>query len=313
MKNNLLRNLSLLSIISLLTLSPAFAFADKGGKDKKENKKQDRQEKVEKRESNDDDDDDEKENRKENKCWVAYGHLISFGWLKKNKPLEIDGNCYLPFGIAKKFRGTSTTTPTDSVAPVISSIVVNTDITKATITWATDEKSNSTIFWSTISPVNTTSSSTQTLSQNNKVKNHKMVLNGLSASTTYFAIVKSKDSSGNVATSSEFSFTTKAPVIIGDTVPPTIFSVVAVVSISTSNIGWQTNEPATSKVYYSTTSPISTTSASFVESNALSTVHLLKIQNLATSTTYYAIVESKDAALNTRLSDQFSFTTASGI
>ena len=319
MKNNLLRNLSIFSILSLFVMSPVFASADNNSKSKKENKRQEKIEKIEKKEKveREDDDNDEDEDKKDgNKCWVAYGHLISFGWLKKNNPIEIDADCYLPFGIAKKFRGpTDEPTPPDTTAPIISNILVNSELTRAIISWTTDEKSDSAVFWSTTTPVNTGSTATPNLVQSNKVKNHKIVINGLSASTTYYAIIRSRDASGNTATSSEFSFTTKIPTVAGDTLSPTIFSVVAVVGTSTANIGWQTNEPATSKVYYSTSTPFGLTASStkFVESASLSIVHLLKLENLATSTTYYAVLESRDAASNTGTSSQFSFTTASGI
>lgn len=315
MKKNLFRDISLLFIVSTLALSPVLASADNNGKGKKENNKQAKQERVEKREAEDDDDNGRK--KKGSKCWTAYGHLIAFGWLKKNNPIEIGEDCYLPFGIAKKFRGgrnASTTPPfADTTAPTIYNIVVNPNFVKATISWTTNEKSDSTVFLGTATPVNIQSSTTKSITLGSKTLNHKVVINDLATSTTYHAVVRSRDASGNTATSSEFSFTTKTPVIISDTVSPTIFSVVAVVGTSTANVGWQTNEAAASKIYYSTTTPLNLTASgtNFIESLTLSTVHLLKLTNLATSTTYYMVVESKDAAANTQRSNEFQITTGS--
>ncbi len=296
----------------LLATSPLFAYAKNNGKNGNSEKKQ-KIEKMEKVEKEDTEDDEDRENGSDKKCWNAYGHLFAFGWLKKNERPEIDMDCFLPFGIAKKFRGyrNTATSTLDNSAPVISNIKTSVGITGATISWNTNGKSDSGVFWSIVSPVDIASSSVPHVVLAGQTKNHQVAINGLSASTTYYAVVRSKDSSGNSATSSEFSFTTKPIVIVSDTTPPVIHSIIAVVGTSTANIGWQTNEPATAKVYYGTTTPLSKTASSTnsVESNALSLARLLLINNLSTSTTYYVLVESKDGASNIQTSSQFSFTT----
>ena len=91
-------------------------------------------------------------------------------------------------------------------APVISNLIASSiKVNKSTISWTTDTKSSSNVWFSKISPVNTTIRAN--LSKKNKVLNHKIVLNKLDANTKYYVIVNSINNSGTT-TSSEISFTT---------------------------------------------------------------------------------------------------------
>ncbi len=293
MNTGILKKSFILLIAGTMITYPLFASAH-GYEDK--NREKNREQKSEL-----------KDDKYEKKCLKAYGHLIAFGWLKNNEDFDIDGDCYLPFGISKKFRGNATST--DTISPVISNINSTTTPSRAVITWSTDEKANSTIFWST-GNVDVNSSTTPRISNSDRVLKHKLTIKNLSPNTTYNAIIRSKDKSSNTVYSSQFSFTTKSPIITGDTTSPTIHSIVAVVSTSTANIGWQTNEPSTSKVYYSPNPNQSASSTNFVENTSLSTVHLLQLTNLSTSSKYYIVVESKDAANNVQRSNEFSITTS---
>ena len=306
-KKNSIYPIILSVFIMSACFSPFLAEAKKDGKEKSESKKEIKLEAKAEKRDNDDKDDDNKNNKSGRKCLVAWGHLFSKGWLKNNTSINVDSDCIIPFGISKKFGGNSTTT-VDTTAPVISNLRSSVNIGKATITWNTNEKSDSAVFYSTVSPVNT-SSSTPSFIQNNKTSNHKIVLNNLSASTTYFAIVRSKDKSGNTTYSNQISFTTKGPNLAGDVRMPVIKDIVGLVSTSTIQVGWKTNEFATSKVYYSINSPVNLSTSSFVENTALDTSHLLKVMGLSNGTRYYMIVESKDGAGNTTRSSEFSFTT----
>ena len=79
---------------------------------------------------------------------------------------------------------------------------------------------------------------------------------------------------------------------------------------TTTNIIWMTNEKATSKVWFGTTTPVATDgSSSLVSSSEKVRSHILSFSNLATSTIYYYIVGSSDANGNTATSSQYSFTT----
>lgn len=101
---------------------------------------------------------------------------------------------------------TTLVTP-DTTAPVITALsAASTGSTTASVIWTTNENSNSKVYVSTTTPVNTL---TATLFQNaTLVTAHNLTLSGLLASTTYYVLATSGDASNNVATSSEISFTT---------------------------------------------------------------------------------------------------------
>lgn len=97
------------------------------------------------------------------------------------------------------------TVTVDNTGPVLSSISSDPDTTTATITWTTDELSDSEIVYGlTASYGSSSSSATLTTS-------HSIDLAGLTAGTTYHFAVTSTDAEGNETTSSDQTFTTDAP------------------------------------------------------------------------------------------------------
>jgi peptidoglycan hydrolase-like protein with peptidoglycan-binding domain len=118
----------------------------------------------------------------------------------------------LPKGIDDKINGENhgTVTPRDTTAPTISSVSTsNLLATTTNIVWATNENSNSRVWFGTINPVNyKTDPNIRT--GDLFVTNHVIPLTGLSTSTTYYYVVGSIDPFGNSATSSQGSFTTLA-------------------------------------------------------------------------------------------------------
>lgn len=250
----------------------------------------------------------------------SFGHFIAPGWIFKNGSSTPSDNCTLPWGINMNWwwlfgnHGT-TTPPADTTAPAISNVRAWPFLRAAFISWVTDEPSDSAVFWSTSSPVDVNSSSTPHREQSFRSRNHQMIIPGLSATTTYYAIVRSRDAAGNTAYSPEFSFTTGgAPTTPppADTTAPVISGVSLSVSTSTMSVAWTTNENASSRVFYSTSTPVtaSTSTTAYVESGTLLTNHNVTLSGLATSTTYYIRVQSADAAGNTQTSGEFSTTTA---
>ena len=97
----------------------------------------------------------------------------------------------------------------DTTAPVISDIEVD-DIEsdEATIEWETNEDADSAIFYSTSSPVVIGNAGTVEVGSTELDTDHSLTADNLTASTTYYVLVRSKDSSGNTKTSSQISFTT---------------------------------------------------------------------------------------------------------
>lgn len=93
----------------------------------------------------------------------------------------------------------------DKVAPTISGIAASAATSTATITWTTNEAATSKVKYADQSLA--TASSTDTVSSVTLVTSHSLQLSGLTASTTYYFMVESKDSNGNKATSTQQMFT----------------------------------------------------------------------------------------------------------
>ncbi len=97
-----------------------------------------------------------------------------------------------------------------------------------------------------------------------------------------------------------------------DTTAPTISAVMtADLTTTSAKVKWTTNEAATSKVWYGTTTPVATSSNATltVHDGALVTSHTVNLLALTPNTTYYYVVSSADAAGNTTYSAQGSFAT----
>ncbi len=235
----------------------------------------------------------------------AFGHFIAPGWLKHHVAPLIPEGCVLPFGIGKILRGDrghSTSTPTDTTAPTIRFVRTKVTDSTATISWFTNERSTSQVVYGT-----STSYGAQSAPESARVFFHSVTLTGLTASTTYHFAVKSTDAAGNTATSADATFTTTN---VADTSSPTISAfLLSAIGSTTATVSWHTDEPATSKVYYSTSSPVDLLSASFVSSGALVANHSVNLTGLSASTTYHVVVQSSDSSGNTATTSGTSFIT----
>jgi hypothetical protein len=109
--------------------------------------------------------------------------------------------------LAVSANGTFTTPATpDTIPPTISSVSVGSvSASSATITWATNEASNTQVEYGP-----TTSYGGQTTLNNAMVTSHIAHLTGLTAGILYHYRVKSQDAAGNLATSADFTFTSAA-------------------------------------------------------------------------------------------------------
>lgn len=254
--------------------------------------------------------DRDNDGKKEHCAIVPPGHLIAPGWLRKhNRVRPIVPPCQiLPPGILKKLRGTTTPPTGDILPPTILSLATgSTTPTTTTVSWTTNEPAKGKIYYSTTTPV--VASSSISVFDETLLTIHATMLSGLAPNTAYTFILVVMDSAGNRASSTPQSFTTPA---LPDTTAPVISAVLASSTASTSaTISWTTNEAATSKVYYGTTSPLVLAGAATVSTTSLVLTHALTPTGLSASTTYYFIVESRDAAGNTATSSQQSFSTPS--
>jgi peptidoglycan hydrolase-like protein with peptidoglycan-binding domain len=102
--------------------------------------------------------------------------------------------------------GTTTMPPvTDTVAPILSSISVTAvGSTTATVNWATNENATGKVSYGIAADL----SGAATLSTTTLSLAHTFALTGLTASTTYYYKVESKDAANNTGTSSVSSFNT---------------------------------------------------------------------------------------------------------
>lgn len=136
-------------------------------------------------------------------------HTVRFIWINDAwSSGQYDANLRVR-SITITRQGGSDTTP-----PVISA-VASSGITAAaaSVSWATNEAATSQVEYGT-----TTSYGQSTTLDSTLVTAHTVNLSGLAASTLYHYRVKSKDAAGNLATGTDFTFTTTAP---PDTTPPT--------------------------------------------------------------------------------------------
>ena len=180
--------------------------------------------------------------------------------------------------------------------PIISSIASSTNTTSATITWSTNESASSTVNYGLTSSYGTASTSASLITS------HSIILNGLSTSTTYHFQVASADASGNVATSSDYTFTTAAA---PDITPPVISNISTSTTQTTATITWTTDENATSTVNYGLTSSYGNASTSV----SLVTSHSITLSSLTATTTYHFQVSSADPSNNLSTSSDYTFTT----
>ena len=186
---------------------------------------------------------------------------------------------------------------TDTTPPVISAIAVSgVSGAGATITWRTDEPADRQVEYGT-----TTSYGSQTPLETTLSTSHQVTLSGLKPATTYHFRVKSRDAAGNLAVSSNQTFTTL------DTIPPVISAlVVSSVSTTTATITWVTDEPADTQLDYGTTTAYG--SQSPLDSR-LVTAHSVTLSGLLPGATYHCRARSRDAAGNLALSANLTFQT----
>jgi len=200
-------------------------------------------------------------------------------------------------------------TPPDEAAPVISNLSASASTTTATLEWSTDEAADGSVWYSLTTPVDTTGDAQ--VHSATFVESHIASLTNLTASTTYYIVVSSVDEAENVATSSEISFTTLPEIIEEplDTTAPVITNLSVTAATTTAAIQWDTDEAASSKVWYSTTTPVDFENNPFVSSDTLVTNHTLSLTDLSPETPYYIVVSSTDEAGNEVVSSETSFTT----
>ncbi|QQR50515.1 fibronectin type III domain-containing protein [Candidatus Nomurabacteria bacterium] len=109
-------------------------------------------------------------------------------------------------GCSAGFSYTEVTPDTpDITAPVISSITISPTDTTAVATWTTDELASTLVNYGTTTSYGLTTGTSDTLP---RVTSHSVTLQSLTPGTLYYVSLISTDASGNIATSSDQTFTT---------------------------------------------------------------------------------------------------------
>jgi hypothetical protein len=191
--------------------------------------------------------------------------------------------------------------PSDTTPPVISGVTSsNLSATGATITWTTNEASDSQIEYGT-----TIGYGSSTSLDSSMVVSHLQSLTSLTASTLYHYRVKSKDAAGNPATSADYTFTTTSTTESGD--PPVITDItVTDVTSKSATISWSTDKSADSEVEYWDVGLIAKTAAL---RNRV-TAHSLTLNQLKRQTEYTFLVKSTDSDGQQTVASELTFTTA---
>ncbi|MBK9317106.1 MAG: PQQ-dependent sugar dehydrogenase [Acidobacteria bacterium] len=190
--------------------------------------------------------------------------------------------------------------PTDTTPPVISAVSAGSiGTSSATITWTTDEASDSLVEYGV---TNAYGNSTVLNTALNTI--HSATLSGLSAGTLYHYRVRSRDGSGNEAVSGDYVFMTTP---LTDTTPPIISNVSSSgITSSVAVISWITDDPATSRIDYGTST---TYGSNTTLDTALVTIHSQTLAGLNPDTQYHYRLRSINANGYETISGDFTFTT----
>ncbi len=201
----------------------------------------------------------------------------------------------------------------DTAVPVISAVSASSvTTTGATVTWTTNKSSDTQVEYGT-----TTSYGLSTTLNTSMVQSHSQVLSRLAASTLYHYRVRSKDTSGNLAVSQDFTFTTSTS---GDIL--FIISRVTASSITATSatITWTTTKSDRAFLTFESRGQNSDTqveygtTTSYGLSTALNTLmvtnHSQELNGLTPNTLYHYRVKSRDSEGNLAVSGNFSFTTS---
>ncbi len=165
----------------------------------------------------DDDGDDDRDDRRDRMpCFInPAGNIVPLGWFRKGdddnrgRGSNGDRGKRNDRWIVRPCAGAGTTTPpvVDAAAPIISGATVsNIATTSATVSWTTNEAATGKVYYATTLPVNL--GTALTMSSGSLTTGHSFGLTSLSASTTYFYVLESKDAANNTATIPTQSFTT---------------------------------------------------------------------------------------------------------
>jgi peroxiredoxin len=150
---------------------------------------------------------------------LVTDHSINLSDLKPNKTYHFTATSTDAKGNQATAEGDLNTLAQASVTAFTISGIKTSNITdlNATIDWVTDEAATSQLEYGTTNAYGSTTALDQNLNTS-----HSITLTGLKPSTTYHFKVKSKDATGNEATSQDQTFTTRSTVSVAIEIGPEI-------------------------------------------------------------------------------------------
>ncbi|MHB8799711.1 MAG: Ig-like domain-containing protein [Thermoanaerobaculia bacterium] len=188
-----------------------------------------------------------------------------------------------PTGLNIALQLPDTTPPVIVSGPYATSVGTGT----ATIVWQTDEPARG-----------SADRGTDSVEETEERTQHAVLMEGLTAATTYTVTVTARDRAGNGPATASVAFTTAS---LPDTAPPLILSgpTVSGLTHESALVEWETNEPATTEVRgdLAVTLP------------GLRSLHRVELAGLAASTRYAVTVVSADVAGNGPATRETTFTT----
>ena len=229
---------------------------------------------------------------------VAVSQLLTIatGWVGTCSPVTVGSTNGWDTNFNRLVVDSPAPTP-----PVISGVAAGQiSCAGAAITWNTDKLADSQVEYGT-----STAYGSSTAINTAQVIAHSVTLSGLSPNTLYHYRVKSRDASGNLGVSGDFTFSSSP----NNGVPPTISAVQAVAVSNTSvYITWNTSAAVSSQVEYGTTAAYGTSTP--VDSTPV-TNHSVQLNGLTPGSIYHYRVKSGDQCGNLATSPDFTFSTSS--
>jgi len=199
----------------------------------------------------------------------------------------------------------TTLTAADTTAPVVSALTIDTiTLNSAKVHITVNEAATAKVYFSTAAPVVVATAAHVDAAA--AAATQVIDLTGLANGTTYHVVAVVTDAAGNATTSSELSFTTLTP----DTTAPVVSALtIDTITLNSAKVHVATNESATAKVYYSTSTPVVVTTAAHVDATTAAASQVLDLTGLASGTTYHVVAVVTDAAGNATTSSELSFAT----
>jgi hypothetical protein len=228
---------------------------------------------------------------------LATNHSITLNRLTKGttyyfkvRSIDSDGN------VVQSSESQFSTDAGDITAPIITvgPLISVDSASLVTISWETDEPSSTLVDYGLREVVENTLGRPEELT-----RFHQVRISGLTPAQAYLWRVRSRDASGNTATSATQQLATpNSPFISGFEVSD--------VTLSSAVVQWITSTASTTKVEYGTATSAYTQT---ITDAAFTTSHTIRLPELVSGTTYYLRVSGVDQAGNLLQSDEKVFAT----